>query len=281
VIAPPLPAGWCGKQHACWVLSQQARHDLLVWIDADVRLAPDALARMARYMKSSDAGLISGFPRELTFTLAERLIIPLIHFVLLGYLPIRQMRQTIKPEFAAGCGQLFMARRADYDRAGGHAAIRSSLHDGITLPRAFRKAGIKTDLFDATDIAVCRMYQGFSEVFSGFAKNATEGMATPIALPIWTILLLGHAAAWVALPLLFFFPQAGSSTPALVLWFVSWVISVKSTAYMAWRFRQSIWSWLLHPVGIVLLLVIQWYALVRKLAGHGTQWKNRRYSSVA
>ena len=28
VTGPPLPAGWCGKQHACWVLAREARHPL-------------------------------------------------------------------------------------------------------------------------------------------------------------------------------------------------------------------------------------------------------------
>ena len=42
-FAPPLPAGWCGKQHACHVLAKLARHPLLVFIDADVRLASEAL----------------------------------------------------------------------------------------------------------------------------------------------------------------------------------------------------------------------------------------------
>jgi glycosyltransferase involved in cell wall biosynthesis len=58
--APPLPAGWCGKQHACHVLAKLARNPLLVFIDADVRLAPDALARMAWFMEQTDAALASG-----------------------------------------------------------------------------------------------------------------------------------------------------------------------------------------------------------------------------
>jgi len=45
--APPLPPGWCGKQHACHILSQHARHPLLVFVDADVRLAPEALTAFA------------------------------------------------------------------------------------------------------------------------------------------------------------------------------------------------------------------------------------------
>ena len=59
--APPLPVGWCGKQHACNVLAGFARHPLLVFIDADVRLAPDALERMASFMDSAGAALASPF----------------------------------------------------------------------------------------------------------------------------------------------------------------------------------------------------------------------------
>jgi cellulose synthase/poly-beta-1,6-N-acetylglucosamine synthase-like glycosyltransferase len=60
--APPLPPGWCGKQHACWVLSGLARHPLLVFLDADVRIAPDALSKMAAFLKTSGAHLASGIP---------------------------------------------------------------------------------------------------------------------------------------------------------------------------------------------------------------------------
>ena len=37
--APPLPPGWSGKQHACAALAGFARHELMVFVDADVRLA--------------------------------------------------------------------------------------------------------------------------------------------------------------------------------------------------------------------------------------------------
>ena len=54
--------------------------------------------------------------------------------------------------------------------------IRSTFHDGIKLPRAFRAAGLMTDLCDATDVARCRMYRGSSELWHGLAKNAGEGL---------------------------------------------------------------------------------------------------------
>ena len=181
IPAPELPEGWCGKQHACWVLAQQARSPLLVFLDADVRLAPDAVARMAAFLHTAGADLASGIPHQETVGLLEKLVIPLIHFILLGFLPINVMRRTTRPHFAAGCGQLFITTRAAYERAGGHAAIRTTLHDGIKLPRAYRTAGLRTDLFDATELADCRMYHSAGALWNGLAKNAGEALGSPVS----------------------------------------------------------------------------------------------------
>jgi cellulose synthase/poly-beta-1,6-N-acetylglucosamine synthase-like glycosyltransferase len=122
--APELPVGWCGKQHACHVLASHARYDLMVFVDADVRLTANGLSRMVGFIQSSKADLISGIPRQITGTLLEKMLIPLIHFLLLGFLPIARMRASNQASFGAGCGQLFMATRKGYDLSGGHAAIK-------------------------------------------------------------------------------------------------------------------------------------------------------------
>ncbi len=95
--APPLPPGWCGKQHACHVLSTLARHQLWVFLDADVRLRPDALLRMTNFIENNRVALASGIPRQETVTFSERLLIPLVHFILLGFLPLRRMRRSAHP----------------------------------------------------------------------------------------------------------------------------------------------------------------------------------------
>lgn len=271
---PALPAGWCGKQHACFVLAELARHPLLVFIDADVRLAPDALARMASFMERRDVALASGVPCQELGTLGERLLIPLIHFILLGFLPIPAMRRTKRPAFSAGCGQLFIARREAYMECGGHARLRDSLHDGIKLPRVFRQAGFATDLFDATDIATCRMYHTNAETWRGLGKNATEGLAAPGAiLPMTAVLLGGQVLPFF---LLAFAPMLSSSGQrfaviAAGLAYLPRLLSVR-------LFRQPVRSALLHPLGVMTLLVIQWHALIRHLAGRPTVWKGRSYS---
>jgi len=275
--APPLPPGWSGKQHACHALAGLARHPVLLFQDADVRLAPDAVRRIAGFLLARDAGLVSGVPRQETGTAAEVLVIPLIHLLLLGYLPMTAMRRRPDPRFAAACGQLIAVRRDAYERAGGHAAIRTSLHDGLTLPRAFRRAGIMTDLFDATDLATCRMYRGWDQVWAGFGKNATEGMATPAALPVWTLLLVGgHVLPWLLLAAALVAPVPGW---ALLLSAGGAAAGLRLRLMQAVRFRQSLAGALLHPLGVLVLLAIQWSALLRARRGRPALWRGRAYPS--
>lgn len=271
-----LPSGWNGKQHACWRLANEARHDLFVFLDADVRLAPDALPRMARFLEESRADLASGIPRQETVGLMERLLIPLIHFVLLGFMPIPSMRRTRLPSLSAGCGQLFVARREGYFRAGGHAAIRASRHDGIKLPRAFRAARLRVDLFDPTDAARCRMYRSAGEVWSGLSKNAGEALASPgLIVPMSAILLGGQVAPFLlTIAAIASWPRPwteGEAAIAGAALLAAWLPRLIAAA----RFRQSWTGALLHPVGVALLVLLQWHAFARNLLGRPSPWKGR------
>jgi hypothetical protein len=276
--APPLPAGWCGKQHACHILAGHATHDVLVFVDADVRLAPEALARMVQFLHTSGAGLVSGFPHQETGTLLERLVLPLIHFLLLGFLPLHLMRQSKLPAFAAGCGQLFVTTKAAYVQAGGHAAIRTSLHDGLTLPRAYRSAGLTTDLCAATSLAECRMYRSAGELWHGLAKNAREGLAAPRLIVFSTALLLAGQVLPISLLIAGAFVEA--SALELSVAGVATALAYAPRLDAAARYRQS---WLgagLHPLGVLVLLAIQWYATLRALVGRPVGWKGRAHPTT-
>jgi glycosyltransferase involved in cell wall biosynthesis len=263
VASEPLPDGWCGKQFACHQLARHARYPVLVFIDADVRLAPNTVARLARFLETSRADLVSGLPRQETETWLERLVLPLMHFLLLGYLPFFFMRQFWHPAFAAGCGQLFVTRKDAYEAIGGHAAIRGSRHDGLTLPRAYRRAGRMTDLCDATDLATCRMYENGRELWFGLAKNAREGLAHPRAIALWTVLLLGgQVLPFVLIP---WVPWMGGL--ALLILFVR--------LHAVRRFRQSWLGAIFHPLGVLVLLAIQWYATACAWKGRPVGWKGR------
>lgn len=269
-----LPEGWNGKQHACWQLAQAASFEWLLFLDADVRLSIDALPRIAAELANAPRDLLSGFPCQETGTIGEKLLIPLMHVVLLGFLPLDQMRASRKPEFGAGCGQLFIARREAYFAADGHRAIQGSRHDGLKLPRAFRAADLVTDIFDATDIATCRMYTSMQQVVQGLLKNATEGIAQPKLIGIFTVLLLGgqtlpifslgHAIFWKW------------STTATVILSIATVLSYVPRTLAAIRFRQSLTGVIFHPIAIALFIALQWWAMVRaKLGRKPIAWRGR------
>lgn len=278
-MAPELPSGWNGKQHACWVLAQRAKYSALLWVDADVRLTPGSVARMERYLRESDlsgdgecarAKLISGVPRQVTGSWLEVLIVPQILWVLLGYLPMVRMRKSAMPGFGAGCGQLFVADREAYFACGGHEAIGSSMHDGVDLPRLFRRHGYMTDLFDATDAATCRMYTNTSETWRGFTKNATEGMGSRKAIGVWTVLLLGgQVAPWVWL-----IASAATGEVGWMAWAAAGCAAFSSVA-VALAFKQGALAAVARPMGIVVLIAVQWAAQVQSLRGVRPTWRGR------
>ncbi len=269
-----LPHGWNGKQHACWQLAQAAEHDWLLFLDADVHMSTDALPRIAQQLATTPCDLLSGFPHQVTGTLSEKLLIPLMHVVLLGFLPLDQMRASRKPEFGAGCGQLFIAQRTAYFACGGHRAIQGSRHDGLKLPRAFRSANLVTNLFDATDIASCRMYTSLQQVVRGLLKNATEGIAQPRLIGIFSVFLLGGQT----LPILSFGHALywGWSTTAIVILFVATLLSYLPRTLAALQFRQSWIGVLLNPIAVAAFLVLQWWAMIRAMLGRQPiAWRGR------
>jgi glycosyltransferase involved in cell wall biosynthesis len=287
-----LPAGWNGKQHACWVLAKEADAPAMLFLDADVRVMPDALARCVGEMRARKVALLSGFPRQVLGGWMERMLLPLIHFVLLGLLPMGRMRKTTKVAYAAGCGQFFLAEREAYFASGGHAAIRDTRHDGLRLPEEFRRRGLRTDLVDLTELAEVRMYESAGAVWSGLAKNATEGLGSPGRIvPVTVLLLVGQVlpvvagGLWVAFLVSnalvgATFDDAGAAVWVSVLLAVAVVCSYLPRGLAVRKFRQPWVSAVLHPVGILMLLGVQWWALTRQVMGRPVEWRARAYASA-
>lgn len=266
-----LPDGWMGKVHACWRLAEAASGQWLLFVDADVQVSEDAADRLVSSASRRGVDLVSGIPRQVTGTLGEKLIIPLIHLVLLGYLPMLGMRLSNHPAFAAGIGQLLFVNASAYRECGGHEAIRGEIQDGVALARLFRQHAKRTDLVDLSPVATCRMYDNFKDVWQGFAKNAHAGMGGPVAIWIWTTLLIGgHVLPWIGLLAYWLHDQ---TVPQVLL--LACGLSLLSRSVLTLVFRQSWFSTVLHPLGVGMIVAIQWYGLSRWLMRKPVAWKGR------
>jgi cellulose synthase/poly-beta-1,6-N-acetylglucosamine synthase-like glycosyltransferase len=257
VPTQPLPEGWNGKQWGCERMGRAARTEWLLFTDADVRLAPDCLGRAVAEARRLDAALLSTIPREETGSPLERLVVPLIHWMLFSWLPMPRMRTTNDPATSAGCGQFLLVRRDAWEAAGGHAAFRDSMHDGIKLPRNVRRAGFHTDLYDGGESVSCRMYRNAGETWRGFTKNAYEGLGSPVVLAVFTLLeAAGILLPWVWLPIAI----ARGETPLGPTVLASFAVAAQlfQRTILARRFAQPWECVALHPVTIALLLAIQW-----------------------
>ncbi|MEM8835989.1 MAG: glycosyltransferase family 2 protein [Planctomycetota bacterium] len=273
VRSEPLPAGWVGKQWACMQAGEHARGEWLLFTDADVRFSEDALSRAHAEALRLKTDLLSTVPRQELGTWIERAVVPMIHFLLLSYLPMPRMRTTREPGTSAGCGQFLLISREAYGAIDGHGAFKDSMHDGIKMPRAVRGAGFHSDLFDGTDLCACRMYFGLRSTWRGFAKNAYEGLGAPALLVFLTVIhALGHAGPWALLPLALLTPVVPAGVAPLAL--ASIVCALWQRTIIARRMEQPMSTVALHPIGVLLMTLIQWDSFVRHLRG-ARSWRGR------
>jgi hypothetical protein len=273
----PLPSGWAGKAWACWQLgAEHARHDWLMFVDCDVRLAPDAAARALAVARAQAAPFVTAFPRQRTLTTGEALVVPLIHLVLLAWLPIWLVRRVALPSLVAGCGQLMLVARDAYLAADGHRAIRATLHDGLMLARRMKAIGVAVGVFDGSDVATCRMYAGFRATWRGFTRNAYEALGSLPALA--TMVVLNGALfvlPFVALPWTLATTGPGIAAAG---WAGAAAIALAIRAALAHRFGAPAWTTLATPLAVTLMLAIQVHSYVKTVRRRPVTWRARVYA---
>jgi len=194
LAGPPLPPGWLGKPYACHQLAGAARGDVLVFADADVVLAPHAVAATVALLRWAALDLVSPYPRQIAETVAERMVQPLLQWSWMTFLPLRRAENSPRPSLAAANGQLLAVDTAAYRAAGGHSAVRGEVLDDIALLRAMKRSGARGVVADGTALATCHMYANWDELRDGYAKSLWSAFGSrPRAAGVFAGLLLLYA----------------------------------------------------------------------------------------
>lgn len=196
-----LPSGWLGKPFACQQLAEAAIGSVLVFIDADVTLAPDGIARTVALLRDHDLGFVSPYPRQRTHSPSERLMQPLLQWSWLTFLPLRRAERSTRPSLVAANGQLLAVDTTLYRSAGGHLAVRDAVVEDLALARRLREVGTAGGFADGTCLASCRMYNGWHEIHTGYGKSLWSAFGSPArALGVAGLLLALYVAPLLELP---------------------------------------------------------------------------------
>jgi glycosyltransferase involved in cell wall biosynthesis len=193
-----VPDGWLGKPHACMRLADAAAGEVLVFVDADVVLAPDAVAAATALMRAHGLTFVSPYPTQCAGSWLERLVQPLLQWSWLSFLPLRVAERSRRTSLAAANGQFLVVDRAAYVRAGGHAAVRNDVVEDVALARALVRTGGRGGFVDGRDVARCRMYSGGRDVVDGYAKSLWAAFGSPAgAVGVATMMLALGVLPWV------------------------------------------------------------------------------------
>jgi chlorobactene glucosyltransferase len=269
----PLPNGWNGKNWACWQLSQIATGEILVFTDADVQWRPGALRALIAQLEHSQADLLTVWSTQISESWGERLVVPLMALVILGYLPAFAVYHLPFSVFAAANGQCMTFRRAAYEAIGGHQTVKNAIVEDIELARHIKAHGMKLDMADGAELIVCRMYNGWQQVRDGFAKNILAGYGNNLLFLVLATVF--HWMVFLIPPLWLLFGWLNPSpdypqTPLLLA-----ILGIGVRALSAAVTRQRMFDALLLPVSVLLMTIIAAQAVYWRLRYGGVRWKGR------
>lgn len=266
LVGQSPPRGWLGKPYACHQLAAHSDADVLVFVDADVVLAPHAIAAAVGLLPGRE--LLSPYPRIVAVGAGGRLVQPLLQWSWLTFLPLRAMERSARPSLAAAGGQFLVVTRSGYQRAGGHAGVRDQVLEDLALARAVKRSGGRIALADGSSLATCRMYDSWASLVDGYTKSLWAAFGPPVAgLGISLALLLLYV---LPLGLVFAgFPLAGLA--GYLLGVLGRIATGRATGARVWP------DALLHPVSVLLFVWLLGRSYRRR---RSVRWKGRPVTTV-
>lgn len=265
------PAGWVGKSWACQAGADRASGELLLFLDADVRLKTSALGRLSRSYEAN-RGVISVQP----FHQVNKIYEQLSFFFSLVLLAANGIGFPVLRRNIGLFGPVILVSRQDYSQIEGHYPARNSIVDDLAMGEAFKRKGVRLSLFMGAPYISFRMYpQGPRELCQGWIKNFASGAKrTPFYLILLIILWFG-ACTEVVISFIRTITQdslylIAAGTCLYLAWAIFlWMISIRVGSF-------GFGTALLYPLFLVFFVIILFISLFKKVFGRTVTWKGRK-----
>jgi chlorobactene glucosyltransferase len=259
----PLPYDWLGKNFACHQLAQQAKGDHFLFLDADEKVYDGLINSALHRMHVFKLGLLSLFAEQQMETLGEKLVVPLMHYILLNLLPLRLVYLVKNSAVSAASGQFMLFDGELYRQRQWHAQVKDKVVEDIEIMRVVKSAGYNGEALLANGMLSCRMYKNYSESVNGFSKNFLAAFNySIITLLIYLVIVIGGPMIVIT-----------TLNLQLILFMISLI--TLSRVMISLPSRQNAWlNILLHPLQMINLTLIAFLA-IQKYLTKTTVWKGR------
>jgi cellulose synthase/poly-beta-1,6-N-acetylglucosamine synthase-like glycosyltransferase len=256
-----LDDAWIGKTWALQQLFDASSEEILVSIDADVRLSNDAINKAVTSMNDARLDFVSPYPRQIAKTFAERLIQPLLQWSWLTTVPLRYAESSGQKSMAVANGQFFVVRRSALASIGGYQSVKHAVIDDVFLARELVKNGSCGTVINGSDIAETRMYASWSQIESGYGKSLSKAFGSIVGALFVLVVLFATSIAPLVLGLL--------GNPYGWLGFAA---IVGTRLLSAIKSRGNVLDSVLHPISVVALIYLIVYSYLMR---GSIQWKGR------
>ena len=266
-----LPPRWLGKTHAMWSAARAATGEWILFSDADVVHAPEALRRAVHYAVQEQADHMVLLPTMLMESAGERMMIPFFQTMFIFAFRPWKVRDP-KARDSIGVGAFNLIRRAAYEKIGTYESMRLSVVDDMRLGEKVKQAGLASRVAFGEGMVTVRWAVGARGVVQNLTKNFFAQVRYNVAFAIAAScgLLWLHLGPWLGTA---FAPGWSRVGYAVVLGSV-----VAVYAGMGRRLKIGKGYVLLHPVASVVMVFTLLRSAAVTLARGGVEWRGTFYS---
>ena len=272
VSGKPLPPEWKGKPYAMQQLIAEARGEILIFIDADMRPEPDLIAWTVSKMKEHDVDFLSGYARHTTPEKAEYLLFPVMYLATSFLLPLWLFRHVRSYMFSHAIGQFFCVRATVMQQTGGFEPVKDKINEDIQMARHLKGQGFSQVFLDAKEHISGNMYDSMDHARMGVMRVVYEYFDN-LVYPFLFMGLVMIACLLAPIPL---FPILLCTAPETALLFGLNILLVLAAWLITMRDRKLPWyTALFYPIHFSWTIWLSIRSIVLSRRGRGYRWKGR------
>lgn len=181
------PKGWRGKPWACQRAAKQASGEWLMFIDADVRIAPETVAATVGYCERQEIQYLTGLDKHIMHSFAERSL----HAYFIFDMGFQRDWYAINDPQSAQCvgnGRFMVFNAKTFERLGGFEFVANKIIEDEALGKLVKDKQIPFRANGLIDLVAVRMYGSSAEVFQGWFKTVSGALIdnnNGSSLPWW------------------------------------------------------------------------------------------------